>query len=631
MSTARLQLSLSGMGLKNLSGFLDVSDPFAVVTLRGDSKDNKPEIIGRTDVVFNNLNPVWSTIIFLEGYKFGVPFYIEVGVFDFDAKAAGTTEKKLQMNDAQTNLNIVCDASSRALLRKGEFPHRVMGTALFEVGEILGSRGNVGSKQLQKGGAVYAHIERCKDNGEQGKFCFQLRAFDLKNTYKLMKGMVSSPFFELLRKVDRMDGAKWIKVYQSNVVRGDLSPIWNEATLDLEAICNGDVTRAMKVVIWDHRRSGKHKLLGELETSVRGLVNAFDSSNVEQETISFPVHRHENKIQGQVEVMRAAIIGGKSPVQNNVPDDSSSRSNKPPKVKQVTEQLEKASLSSVPNPVQVAKPPNVPRPEFIDYLTGGCQISLAVAIDFTASNGDPRVPGTPHYFHTVGSKQWNDYEKAIFAVGSILAKYDSDNKFPVWGFGAKYNDKVRHCFQCGTDVEVEGVQGIMDAYRGVFRTPLRMSYPTKFTEVIRTAAGYAQHEQEGAREEGYLSYTILLILTAGNVEDAQETKEHLIAASNEPLSVVILGIGDADFQSMEFLDDFDAEHEAGRDITKFVEFNDYKSYNALTEAVLDEIPDQLVDYYFDRGIMPGRDEGYNPDNVEVQPADEDERTFAFLG
>ena len=39
------------------------------------------------------------------------------------------------------------------------------------------------------------------------------------------------------------------------------------------------------------------------------------------------------------------------------------------------------------------------------------------------------------------------------------------------------------------------MQGIMDAYRGVFRTPLTMSYPTKFTEVVSTAASYARHEQ----------------------------------------------------------------------------------------------------------------------------------------
>jgi hypothetical protein len=163
--------------------------------------------------VFNNLDPTWATIVFLDGYKFGVPFYIEVGVFDFDAKAAGTTEKKLQLNDAHTNLNIVCDASSRNLLRNGQFPHRVMGTALFEVGEILGSRGNWGSKSLQTGGAVYAHIERCREDGERGKFLFKLRAFRLKNAQSL--GMTSSPFFELLRKVDRPTGATW---YESLVL-----------------------------------------------------------------------------------------------------------------------------------------------------------------------------------------------------------------------------------------------------------------------------------------------------------------------------------------------------------------------------------------------------------------------------
>lgn len=134
-----------------------------------------------------------------------------------------------------------------------------------------------------------------------------------------------------------------------------------------------------------------------------------------------------------------------------------------------------------------------------------------------------------------------------------------------------------------------------------------------------------------AHEEGKLSYTILLILTAGNVEDVKETKQHLIAASKDPLSVVIVGIGEADFAGMEFLDAFDPQEDDGRDITKFVRFNDYKSYNALTEAVLDEIPDQLVDFYFEKGVLPSLDEGFSVDMVEVQEADDDERTFTFLG
>jgi Copine len=137
--------------------------------------------------------------------------------------------------------------------------------------------------------------------------------------------------------------------------------------------------------------------------------------------------------------------------------------------------------------------------------------------------------------------------------------------------------------------------------------------------------------QEVAHDEGKLSYTILLILTAGNVEEKEETKQQLLAASRDPLSVVIVGIGDTDYSNMEFLDSFDPQKEEGRDITKFVRFNDYKSYNALTEAVLDEIPGQLAGYFYERGIMPGQDEGFSQDLVEVQPPDDDERTFTFLG
>ena len=137
--------------------------------------------------------------------------------------------------------------------------------------------------------------------------------------------------------------------------------------------------------------------------------------------------------------------------------------------------------------------------------------------------------------------------------------------------------------------------------------------------------------QDLAEDEGKLSYTILLILTAGNVENVKETKQKLIESSDDPLSVVIVGIGDADFTGMEFLDEHDPTREGGRDITKFVRFGDYKSFNALTEAVLDEIPDQLVSYYFDKKIMPGKLEQFDERDVSVAPADNDERTFTFLG
>ena len=432
--------------------------------------------------VFNNLDPSWSRVVFIEGYKFGVPLYFEVGVFDFDASQTGKTEQELSCMDAFSQAVITSSTASRELMRNGKFPHKVMGTALFEVGQILGTKGNVGSKSLQMGGAIYVNIERSIPEGDSGKMLLQLRGIKLKNCQSL--GRVSSPFYELYRKIDRPTGASWISVYRSNVIRTDLNPLWTGTTLDIEATCNGDLNRSMKLMVWDHRKSGKHKLMGEFETTMKGFTEA----TMENQGEGFTLLNKSDKVVGHIEVLEASISG---PVRTNNnksgPDAAQNQNNKsaPHQAKHVE------SAAAVPAPSK-----SIPdRPEFVDYLSGGCQISLAVAIDFTASNGDPRQPGTPHYFHPPESKEWNDYEKAIFAVGSILAKYDSDQRFPVWGFGAKYNNVVRHCFQCGTEVEVEGVQGIMDAYRGVFRTPLTMSFPTKLTEVIQTASAYARHEQ----------------------------------------------------------------------------------------------------------------------------------------
>lgn len=415
--------------------------------------------------------------------------YFEVGVFDFDASQTGKTEQELSRMDAFSQAVITSNAASRALMRDGNFPHKVMGTALFEVGQVLGARGNVGSKSLQTGGALYVNIEKCASSGDSGKMLLQLRGIKLKNAQTL--GRTSSPFFELYRKIESPTGAKWISVYRSNVLRGDLNPLWTGTTLDLDATCNGDFERSMKLVVWDHRKSGKHKQIGECETTMQGFIEA-TLENQGAQDLGFTLLNKSDKEVGTIQVLEASVSEGTKQKTNGAKKPAERR---------------KSSKGTPQSPTKAKAVINskcADRPEFVDYLSGGCQISLAVAIDFTASNGDPRQPGTPHYFHPPESKEWNDYEKAIFAVGSILAKYDSDQKFPVWGFGAKYNNVVRHCFQCGTDVEVEGVNGIMEAYRGVFRTPLTMSYPTQLTEVLTTAAAYARHEQVRKSQSGML-------------------------------------------------------------------------------------------------------------------------------
>ena len=112
---------------------------------------------------------------------------------------------------------------------------------------------------------------------------------------------------------------------------------------------------------------------------------------------------------------------------------------------------------------------------------------MFVAIDYTASNGNPLDKDSLHYIDPTGAP--NQYVSAINAVGQVLAPYDSDQKFPVWGFGGRVNGEKRHCFAVNmndADPDVNGVQGIVDAYTNSFNTT-KLSGPTYFTEIIQTA------------------------------------------------------------------------------------------------------------------------------------------------
>lgn len=69
----------------------------------------------------------------------------------------------------------------------------------------------------------------------------------------------------------------------------------------------------------------------------------------------------------------------------------------------------------------------IERATIIDYLKAGWSVSLVAAIDFTASNGDPR---TEYSNHCIVSEQLNDYEKALQDIGGAveIEQYENSNE-----------------------------------------------------------------------------------------------------------------------------------------------------------------------------------------------------------
>lgn len=124
------------------------------------------------------------------------------------------------------------------------------------------------------------------------------------------------------------------------------------------------------------------------------------------------------------------------------------------------------------------KPPL--NPTFTDYLRSGWQIAQVIAIDYTASNGEPTETDSLHF---MGPS--NQYEATINMVCKTLEHYDHDKLFPVFGFGGvpQGASKVSHCFNLLNGQMAQGVKGILAAYRSTLPY-IKFSGPTYFAPIL---------------------------------------------------------------------------------------------------------------------------------------------------
>lgn len=248
--------------------------------------------------------------------------------------------------------------------------------------------------------------------------------------------------------------------------------------------------------------------------------------------------------------------------------------------------------------------------KFLDYIKGGTKISAMIAIDFTASNGNPNETDSLHSVQKVP----NLYEMAIDSCVSTIANYDTDQQFPVFGYGAKVdpkNDQVSHCFPINmtNDPNIFQVKGILDCYRNCIQnSTIKLHGPTHFAPIIKLCTQIAKNVKN------YSTYSILMILTDGMINDWEETTDAVVEASKYPLSIIIVGIGKDEDEMFPEMRELDSDHKklvnsqgtpAIRDIVQFVEFdklgNDPK---VLSEKVLEEIPRQVEEFYRIVNIPP---------------------------
>lgn len=102
----------------------------------------------------------------------------------------------------------------------------------------------------------------------------------------------------------------------------------------------------------------------------------------------------------------------------------------------------------------------------------------------------------------------------------------------------------------------------MNAYHSCVRS-VKFYGPTNFAPIISQAAKTASWYKMGSKYQVFFvdfkifredSFQVLLLVTDGAICDMVPTKKAIVEAAGLPISIIIVGVGQADFSAMEELD-----------------------------------------------------------------------------
>jgi E3 ubiquitin-protein ligase RGLG len=117
-------------------------------------------------------------------------------------------------------------------------------------------------------------------------------------------------------------------------------------------------------------------------------------------------------------------------------------------------------------------------------------------------------------------------------------------QIPAYGFGDE-TTKGNAVFPFFPDRSCNGFAEVLMRYTEI--TPhVKLSGPTNFGPLIREAIRIVRQTRE---------YHILVIVADGQVTEEKDTVDAIVEASNYPLSIVLVGVGDGPWEKMEEFDD----------------------------------------------------------------------------
>lgn len=450
----------------------------------------------------------------------------------------------------------------------------ILSTLVFSIGNVMGCPGQTSMFALER-----------KKNEVIGELLVQVHEFAVERDTAIIqcsgfnlpkkKGLTGTvnPYLTFYRN----DGGEWRIVHQTEAlidIKGDAA--WARFEIKLHKLCSGNKDTPLRVECLhkSKKEKKKQKIYGEFKTTVNRLLAGEKEYDLE-------------KPKSKKKKFRGRIAFGIFKVEE--------------------------------------------RYNLLDYLKGGLRLNLALGVDFTSSNGDPKFLDSLHSLCLPG--QMNQYQMVLDNVCRILTHYIHDKRILPLGFGAKpmfpkfFFQRTHNCFPMTGDPEKPFVVGLNNLMQTYFHTLLNVQLygPTFISYVIEEGMRKATyHKQKGDWE-----YTVMLIITDGDIHDLERTLPLIQQSSALPISFIIIGVGDEKFEEVSTIHAYNERiskigGQKYRDCSQFVKFRDYASNpQKFARILLSRIPSQICEYMAMMGMKPTQQVKIDPLKLVAQKPGEE--------
>lgn len=410
------------------------------------------------------------------------------------------------------------------------------------------------------------HIEGAPVVDEKSTFTIGMSCLNVKDVELFGK---SDPFLVLSRPNDsfitaidktKIPEAAWQILYTTEWKKNDLNPKFAPISISSWYLTRGNPDAILKIDIMHHNNIRKHKKIGTCYTSVRKISNESDryvNAFCKKEKFAGTLHFYSFQEKKNISIKEYAEKGIMFRTLLAV-DCTRSMLNPSGNMLQAaaneflvvgkssSEDSVLKSPRNEPSEMQTeTETPETPK-ELLTATTKETSFSDISTISKSDAAIEPLRPVNPV------TVEIECLTKPVEDLVEILIKHECQNRCGFYGYGARIGGSRFPVFAVNQNERHPAVKSKSEAIEQLKKlgTHLVPEEPTRISPVIQKALIMCKHQD---RLKANKVYTLLVILTDGEISDTQDTVDSIVEASSFPISIVFVALKGASYDSLDYL------------------------------------------------------------------------------